>query len=566
MNKQVRKRLGDLLLEVGLLTKDQLEKALDIQKRTGEKLGEVLISEGFVTQQDIIQALEFQLGIPHVVLEKYEIDPDICLLVSENIARRHGLIPIRRESNVLTVAMVDPLNVFAIDDVKIYSGLEVQPVIASLEDINKAIDRYYSKQKAMKAVEEFKKEKSSTLRIHSDDGEEQQSTDEINNAPAVKLINSILEQAVKSRASDIHIEPFEKYIKIRYRIDGQLYEVMRPEIDIMSTISSRIKIIGGMNIAEKRLPQDGRITIQINDKVFDLRVSILPTVFGEKIVIRVVDKKSFIIPKEKLGFDEDDRVKFEKMLLQPHGILLVTGPTGSGKSTTLYSAINQINKPKINIITIEDPVEALIEGVNQVNVNYKTGLTFAAGLRSILRQDPNVIMIGEIRDSETAEIAVRAAITGHLVLSTLHTNDAIGAISRLIDMGIEPFLVASSVVGVIAQRLVKRVCSNCIKEYFANSEELEILGFGKDEKVKLYAGRGCPVCNGTGYKGRQGVYEIMQMTKKHRELINGHRPEDELREASKANGMRTLKDSVKRGVLSGMTTVDEMLRVSCADE
>ncbi|MCX7920410.1 MAG: ATPase, T2SS/T4P/T4SS family [Clostridia bacterium] len=566
MNRHTRKRLGDLLLEVGLITKEQLDKALELQKSTGQKLGEVLISNGFVTQQNIIQALEFQLGIPHVVLERYDIDPLTCLFISENIARRHGVIPIRQENGILTVAMYDPLNVYAIDDVKIYSGMDVQPVIASLSEINKAIDKYYSTQKAMKAVEEFKKEKGSTFRINSEEVNEQ-SNDEINNAPTVKLINSIIEQAVRSRASDIHIEPFEKYIKIRYRIDGQMREVMRPEIDIMNSLSSRIKVIGGMNIAEKRLPQDGRITVQIDEKEMDLRVSILPTVFGEKIVIRVVDKSSFIIPKDKMGFGEDERTRFEKMLMNPHGIILVTGPTGSGKSTTLYSAVNEINKPDINIITIEDPVEALIEGVNQVNVNHKTGLTFAAGLRSILRQDPNVIMIGEIRDGETAEIAVRAAITGHLVLSTLHTNDAPGAVLRLIDMGIEPFMVATSIVGVIAQRLVRRVCTNCVREYYANEEELELLGFKHGDKIKLYEGRGCPVCNGTGYKGRQGVYEIMAVTKKHRELINRRCTEDELRELStKEYGMKTLGENVVRFVLEGVTTVEEMMRIAYSND
>ncbi|MCR4434238.1 MAG: ATPase, T2SS/T4P/T4SS family [Clostridiales bacterium] len=565
MNKQTRKKLGDLLVEVGMITREQLEKCLEIQKTTGEKIGEILIANNYVTQQDIIQVLEFQLGIPHVNLDKYEIDPATCLIIPENLARRYGLIPIRKENGILTVAMSDPMNVFAIDDVQIYSGMEVQPVIASLSSITKAIDRYYGTQKAMQAVEEFKKELGSSLRITSETADEQ-SEDEINNAPAVKLVNSIIEQAVRSRASDIHIEPFEQYVKIRYRIDGQLYEAMRTEVEVMPAIAARIKIIGGMNIAEKRLPQDGRISVQIDDRDLDLRVSILPTVFGEKIVIRIADKKAFIISKDKLGFNSEDREKFESMLLNPHGIILVTGPTGSGKTTTLYSAINEINRPGINLVTIEDPVECLIEGVNQMQVNYKIGLTFASGLRSIVRQDPDVIMLGEIRDAETAEIAVRAAVTGHLVLSTLHTNDAPGSVIRLIDMGIEPFMVASAVVGVIAQRLVRKICENCRKEYTASEEQLEILGCQRTDRITLYKGSGCPVCNGTGYLGRVGVYEIMPVTRKHRELIRKRCSEDELRELSTMSGMRTLRENVRDAVLKGVTTVDELIRISYSND
>ncbi|MCX7747386.1 MAG: ATPase, T2SS/T4P/T4SS family [Clostridia bacterium] len=565
MYRQTRKRLGDLLLEVGILKKEQLDKALEIQRQTGEKIGEILLNEGFVTQQDIIQVLEFQLGIPHVVLEKYDIDPTACLLIPENLARRYGLIPIQKKDGMLTVAMSDPLNVFAIDDIKIYSGMEVQPVIASLKDINKAIDKYYSTQKAMKAAEELKKEQGSSLKIGNENINEQED-DELSNAPAVKLVNSIIEQAVRSRASDIHIEPFDKYIKIRLRTDGELFEIMRTESDIMAAVAARIKIIGGMNIAEKRQPQDGRVTAQIDGRDYDLRISIMPTVYGEKIVIRIVDKKAFVLHKDKLGFTEEDRTKFEKMLLNPHGMILVTGPTGSGKSTTLYSAINEINRPNMNIITIEDPVECLLDGVNHIQVNNKAGLTFASGLRSMLRQDPNVIMIGEIRDTETAEIAVRAAITGHLVLSTLHTNDAAGSVMRLMDMGIEPFMVASSVVGVIAQRLIKRICDNCKREQIPTCEELEILGMIKDEGVKIYSGRGCPMCNGSGYKGRLGVYEIMLMTKKHKELINRGCSEEDLSRISIENGMKTLKENVKSYVLQGKTTVEEMLRISYSNE
>ncbi|MDP4180218.1 MAG: GspE/PulE family protein [Bacillota bacterium] len=563
MNKQNRKRLGDLLLEVGLISKEQLDKALEIQKQTGEKLGQVLLMQNYVTQQDIIQVLEFQLGIPHVDLEKYNIDPEACLLIPENLARRYGLVPIMKSGDVLTVAMSDPLNVFAIDDIKIFSGMEVQPVIAVLKDINNVIDKYYSAQKAMQAVAEFKKEHSS-VKINSDADE--QAADEINNSPAVKLLNSIIEQAVNTNASDVHIEAFERYVKIRFRVDGLLQEVMRPEIEIMPAVVSRMKIISGMNIAEKRLPQDGRFSVTVNESEYDLRVSILPTVFGEKIVIRIANKKAFVVSKEELGFSSEDLVKFEKILKNPHGIILVAGPTGSGKTTTLYSAINEINKPDLNIVTVEDPVECFIDGVNHVQVNTKAGLTFAAGLRSILRQDPNIIMIGEIRDSETAQIAVRAAITGHLVLSTLHTNNAPGAILRLIDMGVEPFMVASSIVGVIAQRLVKKICPNCSYSYSAKPEDLEALDIKTSQEVLLHEGRGCAACNKTGFKGRIGVYEIMIINRTHRELINQGCSEDELRAQLISTGMVTLKENVRRYVLEGLTSISEMIRIAHSND
>jgi len=564
MQRQTHKRLGDLLLDNNMITKEQLLKALETQNQTGMKFGEVLVSLGYVTEQDIIELLEFQLGIPHVKLEKINIDKDAALLVSENLARRYGLIPIRKEKGMLTVAMSDPLNVYAIDDVKIYTGMEVQPLIATVKEVNKAIDKFFGTKKALDAVEEFKKEQESSIKIYAR-AEEEQSFDEVSNAPAVKLVNSIIEQAVRSRASDIHIEPFENHIIIRFRIDGQLYEVMRPEIGIMPAISARIKIIGGMNIAEKRLPQDGRFNAEVDNRAFDLRVSILPTVFGEKIVIRIADPASFIVSKSKLGMNEKDQKSFSDMLKNPHGIILVTGPTGSGKTVTLYSAINELNKPNVNIITIEDPVEALIEGVNQVQVNYKTGLTFALGLRSILRQDPDVIMLGEIRDSETAEIAVKAAITGHLVLSTLHTNDAPSSVIRLIDMGIEPFMVASAITGVISQRLVRVICNECKYKKAATPEQLKALGSEYDH-AEIYYGKGCPVCNGTGYKGRVGVYEIMTITSKHRELINKGCSTDELMALCIENGMTTLKENVTKLVLSGVTSLEEMLRIAYSNE
>ncbi|TYQ13344.1 UNVERIFIED_CONTAM: type IV pilus assembly protein PilB [Acetivibrio alkalicellulosi] len=558
MNNQVRKKLGDLLIEVGMITQEQLDKALKLQKATGKKLGEILITERMVTQEDIIQVLEFQLGIPHVILEKYRIDQSACLLIPESIAKRYELIPIDRQSGVLKVAMSDPLNVFAIDDVAIYSGMEVQPVIATSDEILRAIDKYYGKQHALDAVEEFKKENESNIKIKLDNIN-QQSNEEVNNSPAVKLVNSVIEQAIRNRASDIHIEPFSKDIKIRYRTDGEMYEAMKTEIGIMGAVATRIKIISGMNITEKRAPQDGRFSVKVDGKEYDLRVSVLPTVFGEKIVIRIADKNAFVLTRDQLGFSREDQIKYENILKSPHGIVLVTGPTGSGKSTTLYTALSEISKPNINIITIEDPVECIIDGVNHVQVNNKTGLSFASGLRSILRQDPNVIMLGEIRDSETAQIAVRAAITGHLVLSTLHTNDAPGTVIRLMDMGIEPFLVASSLVGVIAQRLVRKICNNCKEKRLATDEELSLLEINKP--IDVYQGKGCAMCNSTGYKGRIGIYEIMVLTKKHREIINRGCTEEELRIISQQNGMKSLKENAKILIKEGITSIEETLKI-----
>lgn len=566
-----KKLLGDLLVEVGLLSEENLKAALDIQKKSGKKIGDILVQEGFVTQDDIIQVLEFQLGIPHVKLEKYNIEPSAYLQIPEHLARRHASIPISSKNGVLTVAMSDPLNIIAIDDIKLFSGMEIQPVISVYDDIMSAIDRCYTTQQAMNAVEEFKKGKVVKASQISRDVKDLNSfTDpegeNVNNSPVVKLANSIIEQAVREKVSDIHIEPFENDIRIRYRKDGHLYEAMRAEIGILPALSTRIKIISGLNITEKRLPQDGRITVQIDNREVDLRVAVSPTIFGEQIVIRIADQNAFILPKEKLGFSEEDKAKFSKMLLNPHGIILVTGPTGSGKTTTLYSALNEINKPSIKIITIEDPVESTIPGVNHIQANVKAGLTFAVGLRSILRLDPDVIMIGEIRDSETAEIAVRAAITGHLVLSTLHTNDAPSTIIRLIDMGIQPFLVASSVVGVISQRLIKQICTNCSVAYPASKDELEILGMEPDKNINLYRGRGCAMCGGSGYRGRLGVYEIMVMTSKHKEAISKNCTEGELRNLSAENGMKTLRDNAIKFVLSGKTTIEEMIRISYSND
>ncbi len=553
-----KKRLGDLLVEVGIITNEQLMQALELQKSMGKKLGEVLVHENYVSEEQIIEVLEFQLGIAHVVLEHIDIDSEATKLISESLAKRHDLIPIKKHDNTLTVAMSDPLNIYAIDDVRIFSGLEVQPVIARSRDIGRAIDIYYGKQEAMKAAEEYKREYGIIEQAATLEGNIE---DVVNSAPIVKLVNSIIEQGVRLKASDIHVEPYKKHIRIRYRIDGQLKEVMRHEIQLLPAIVTRIKITGEMNIAEKRKPQDGRISMVIDQNDYDLRVSVLPTVYGEKVVIRITDKSSLLKPKESLGFFEDDLKRFEAILKNPYGIILITGPTGSGKSTTLYTTIRELNNETINIITVEDPVETTLEGINQVQVNPKAGLDFTGALRSILRQDPNIIMVGEIRDSETVEIAVRAAVTGHLVVSTLHTNDAASTIARLLDMNIEPFLISTALVGIISQRLVRRICPRCKEAYLPNSDEVEMLGVKDVSSVSLFKGRGCSQCNNTGYLGRIGVYEMMPISPQIKYLIN-RGVANEIKQQAMKEGMKTLRDSCVRLVRQGITTVEELIRVA----
>ncbi len=558
--------LGDLLVESELITPEQLSNILEKQKATKNKLGDILVSEGYVAQEDIIRMLEFKLGVPSIKIEEYGVEQEASTLIPESTARKYELIPLKKEKNILVVAMSDPLNVYAIDDVRIITGMEVQPVIATSGDISRAISRYYGTQKAIKALQEYIRDKEITAGAGKAGTAGAQSDESLSSAPIVRIINSILEQAVRNNASDIHIEPFENNVKVRYRIDGQLKEIMKIDLQVLQSLLTRIKIMGNMNISEKRTPQDGRIGIVIDGKTYDLRVSVIPIVYGEKIVMRVIDKSSFLIPKEKLGFGESEITIFKRLIENPYGIILVTGPTGSGKSTTLYSAIQELNVEGVNIVTIEDPIESVIEGIGQIQVNPKIGLTFAAGLRSILRQDPDIIMIGEIRDAETAQIAIRSAITGHLVLSTLHTNDAPSTITRLIDMGIEPFLTASSIAGIIAQRLARKICGNCKIRYKPENEELKQLGPEARDIEFLHRGKGCPVCLGTGYKGRIGVFEILEMTKKHREMINHGANEDDIREYSISLGMKTIRDSAARLVISGVTTLSELKRITYANE
>lgn len=557
MDKET-KRLGNLLLESGLITEEQLEYVLEVQKTTDKKIGEIFVEEGIISEDEVIEMLEFQFGIPHIDLNKHLIDSEVPRLISEKMARRYTLIPVKQDGKRLIVAMSDPLNIFAIDDIKIATGLEVVPVIATNQGILDAIDQYYETESVEKALAEFKQ----NYQVENSNDIDEESTSEISNAPVVKLVNSIIRQAVKMKASDIHIEPFENIIRVRFRIDGDLQEIMTPAKSTHSAIVTRIKIISKMDIAEKRVPQDGRVEMSINGKKIDLRMSVLPTVHGEKIVMRLLDRSNFLFTKKQLGFTDEDLVVFDKIIRSPNGIVLVTGPTGSGKTTTLYAVLRELNQVSKNVITVEDPVEYQMDAINQVQVNVKAGLTFANGLRSILRQDPDIIMIGEIRDNETAQIAVRAAITGHLVLSTLHTNDTAASVTRLVNMGVEPYLVSSSVVGITAQRLVKRICENCKAAYTADILEKKALKADESEEITIYKGDGCNACNNTGYKGRIAIHEILPITKEIRLLIDEGAGIDSIREEATKQNVVLLGDNCIQLVKEGVTTIEELLRVT----
>ena len=548
-------KLGELLLYSNKITKEQLNKALRQQKTTGQKIGEILVNEGYVTDNEIMEVLEFQLGIPHVDLEKYIIKPEVVLEIPENIARRYELIAIDKKKDYLLVAMSDPLNFFAIDDIKMLTKSEIQIAISSREAIIKNIDKFYRKESTEKMLKEFKE----SYEVDSIEGLEEKELLEVATAPIVKLINSIIQQAIDMRSSDIHIEPCDEDIRIRFRIDGDLHEIMRLSITSLSPIITRIKIMGKMNIAEKRIPQDGRVETKINGNEIDIRISTIPTVYGEKVVLRLLDRSNFMFSKDELGFTKKNLETFDEILRQPYGMILVTGPTGSGKTTTLYAVLKELNKDDKNIITIEDPVEYKLRGVNQMQINPKAGLTFATGLRSILRQDPDIIMVGEIRDSETAEIAVRAAITGHLVLSTLHTNDSVSSVIRLVDMGVEPYLVSSAIIGVVSQRLVKELCPDCKIPYEASYSEKSLLGLDTEQKIILYKPKGCNKCN-NGYKGRRAVHEILTVDECMRQLIDKGASIDELRNAAEKQGMVSLLRNSVDLAIEGLTTTEEVLR------
>lgn len=552
-------RLGDVLVNDGAITQEQLMEGLALQKEQKKRLGLTLVDAGFTTEEAIAKALSRQMGYDMVDLRDVVIPKEIQELISVDILKKYTMLPYEYSAqgmNVIRVAMADPMDMAATDDINIITNLQVEPVVATPKSILMAIDKYYGQRDVLSKLDEYTKEKEAM------EEEEDMYSEDVNNSPIVQLVKSMIEQAVRQRASDIHIEPMEKQVRIRYRIDGALYEKQVYSYRILPAIVARIKIIGGMDIAEKRKPQDGRITQIVDRMEYDIRVSVLPTVYGEKIVMRLTSKTALTKEKSQLGFSPEEMKVFDHILSNPHGILLVTGPTGSGKSTTLYTALSELNSEDVNIITVEDPVEANIDGINQVQTNNKANLTFASALRSILRQDPDIIMIGEIRDTETAAIAVQASITGHLVVSTLHTNSAASTITRLADMGIEPYLIADSTVGIIAQRLVRRLCPSCKTEYTPDAEERELLNIKGDEPVKIYKPCGCSLCDNTGYKGRIGVYEIMEVTHDLKYIIARGGNADEIKECALKEGMSTLRMSATRYVMQGITSVSEMKKVS----
>ncbi|HOP75712.1 MAG TPA: type II secretion system ATPase GspE [Bacillota bacterium] len=570
MAAQNRQRLGDILVQTGIITPEQLAEALDEQKHSGERLGNVLVKKGYLTEQRLIEVLEFQLGIPHVVIAKRHISPDVVALVPETLARKYRVFPVERNGDRLVLGMVDPTDILAIDDLRLSLKMEIQPVIVTEEDLNYTFNQYYGIKESVRDV--FKDMDVEIEETKSDEPSMDAIESMVDDAPIVRLVNLIITQAVKERASDIHLEPTEKELVVRYRVDGRLRQMMTTPKNTQPAIISRIKIISGMNIAEKRIPQDGRIQMRVDGVPIDLRVSSVPTVFGEKIVMRILFKNNVLVKMDKLGFLPETLEKFRSVYRNPHGIILVTGPTGSGKTTTLSAVLNELNSPEENIMTVEDPVEYQIPGINQVQVNVKAGLTFASALRAFLRQDPDIIMVGEIRDKETAQIATQAALTGHLVLSTLHTNDAPSSITRLIDMDIEPFLVASTVIGVLAQRLVRAICEGCKEAYQIQPNDVyysivrEWLRELPEERLIFYKGKGCRQCNGTGYAKRVALHEVLVVDKDIRYLIGKNVPSTELKEAAMKSGMITLfKDGLLKA-LEGKTTLEEVIRVAYTRE
>ena len=558
-------RLGDLMVKEKLIAQEQLSQALEHQKKSGGRLGSCLIKLGFVTDEDVTTFLSRQYGVPSINLAYFEVDTDVTKLVPEDTARRYEVVPLSRVGSSLTIAMVDPTNVFAMDDIKFMTGFNVEPVVASESSIREAIDRFYAKEQGdalAQVMEEFD-DTDDVLELEATqeelaEGELERAAGE---APVVKLVNIILRESVNRGASDIHLEPYEKDYRVRFRIDGSLQQVMAPPVKMRDGIISRIKIMSKLDIAEKRLPQDGRIMIRFmrdgKVKQLDFRVSVLPTLHGEKVVMRLLDKENLRLDMTKLGFEQESLTKFERAILKPWGMVLVTGPTGSGKTNTLYSPVSRLSSPDTNIVTAEDPVEFQLHGVNQVQMKEQIGLNFASALRSFLRQDPNTILVGEIRDFETAEVAIKAALTGHMVLSTLHTNDAPSTISRLMNMGIEPFLVATSVQLICAQRLVRRICTNCKEEEKMLPQGLLDAGFSAEESKGLvtYKGKGCDKCNGKGYKGRVGLYEVMEMAEELRELVLVGASGLELKKKAVELGMITLRRSGLIKVRDGLTTL-----------
>ena len=565
-------RLGEILIKESLITSEQLNQALQYQKQHGGRLGSCLMKLGFVSDDEITGVLSRQYGVPSINLKYYEVDSSVIKLIPQDTAIRYQIVPLSRVGSTLTIAMTDPTNVFAMDDIKFMTGFNVEPVVASETAISEAIQKFYgdveSVEELSKVMKDLGADESAEMELAAEEAELDQAALEkaAEEAPIIKLVNLILTDAVRRGASDIHIEPYDKELRVRFRIDGVLQAVMSPPLKLKDAVTSRIKIMSKLDISEKRLPQDGRIMIKYRKdgkrKELDFRVSTVPTLFGEKIVLRLLDRENLRLDMTKLGFEPQSLGKFEQAILRPYGMVLVTGPTGSGKTNTLYSSIARLNTPETNIMTAEDPVEFQLAGINQVQVKEQIGLNFAAALRAFLRQDPNIILVGEVRDFETAEIAVKAALTGHLVLSTLHTNDAPSTVSRLMNMGIEPFLVATSLNLICAQRLVRRICANCKEPLPLPEQALLDAGFLPEEAkaTTIYHGRGCGTCNKGGYKGRVGLYEVMEINDELRELILVGASALELKKKALEQGMFTLRRSGLIKVAAGLTTLEEVLR------
>lgn len=555
-----KRRLGELLLDSGIISELELKTALEEQQRTKQRLGDVLLSQGILTEHQLIEVLEFQLGIPHVTLSRYQIDAKLSQLIPEAMAKRYRVLPIRVDGRKLMVAMADPLDLLAIDDLRMSTGFTIEPAIISRGELQRGFARLYGLQDSMnEMIKDLGPEEENT-------GEMDESAAADEDSPVVRLVQQMIEQAVRLGASDIHVDPMDTHVNIRYRIDGVLRSERSIPKSMQGVITARLKILGNLNIAERRLPQDGRINMSVDGKPIDIRLSSLPTVHGEKIVMRLLDLAGGVKTLDKLGMTEQNLDSFRRMIGKPHGMVLVTGPTGSGKTTTLYSVLQHLNREETNIITVEDPVEYMLEGINQMQVHAAAGLTFAKGLRSILRQDPNIIMVGEIRDLETAEIAIRASLTGHLVFSTLHTNNALSTVARLRDMGIEPYLIASSLTGVVAQRLVRCICPDCKTAYIPDSQESIVLSKLGMQVDRLYRGAGCGTCGKTGYRGRIAIHEALYADDEFRSAVVNGASAHELRQHAVKSGMKSLFEDGILKVTEGKTTLQEILREAEEEE